>query len=125
MTISQVIQRYRKEKGYSQEYMASQLNLSQATYSRLEKCDTACIKRLVAIARVLGTVPDTFLTYTSSNTRKPILAVIPSEPQLKTMPLGKDEVIRYQAEEITFLREQISYLQAVWHQYREEQLFKP
>ena len=35
--ISETIRLIRESKGYSQEYMASQLNITQQAYSRLEK----------------------------------------------------------------------------------------
>jgi len=50
------IKRIREQKGYSQEFMASQLDISQATYARLESEETKLpIDRLQKIATILET----------------------------------------------------------------------
>ena len=38
--VQQSLRKYRLEKNYSQEYMASQLNLSQTSYGRIENGKT-------------------------------------------------------------------------------------
>jgi transcriptional regulator with XRE-family HTH domain len=38
--VQKSLRKYRLEKNYSQEYMASQLNLSQTSYSRIENGKT-------------------------------------------------------------------------------------
>jgi transcriptional regulator with XRE-family HTH domain len=44
----------RKEKGYSHEYMAHQLGISQAAYSKLEKNETKLtVERLYKLAEIL------------------------------------------------------------------------
>lgn len=44
----------RKEKGYSHEYIAHELNISQVAYSKLEKNDTKLtVERLFKIAEIL------------------------------------------------------------------------
>lgn len=44
----------RKEKGYSHEYMAHQLEISQAAYSKLEKNETKLtVERLYKLAKIL------------------------------------------------------------------------
>lgn len=48
------IRKKRESKGFSQEYMASVLDISQATYARLENEDTkVTVERLYKIAEVL------------------------------------------------------------------------
>ena len=50
------IKRVREQKGYSQEFMASRLNISQASYARLESQEIKLsIERLQQIADILET----------------------------------------------------------------------
>jgi transcriptional regulator with XRE-family HTH domain len=50
------IKRIRDQKGYSQEFMASQLNISQASYARMESEEIKLtVERLQKIADVLET----------------------------------------------------------------------
>ena len=56
------IKRIREQKGYSQELMATKLNISQASYARLESEETKLsIDRLQKIADILETDILTFL----------------------------------------------------------------
>jgi len=56
------IKRIREQKGYSQEFMASQLDITQPTYARLESQETdLSINRLQKIAAILDTDILTFL----------------------------------------------------------------
>jgi len=56
------IKRIRDQKGYSQEFIASRLNISQATYARMENQEIKIsIDRLQKIADVLETDISTFL----------------------------------------------------------------
>jgi len=48
------IKRIREQKGYSQEFMSKQLNISQATYARMESQEIKIsIDRLQKIADIL------------------------------------------------------------------------
>lgn len=48
------IRKIREPKGFSQDYMASVLNISQASYARLENEDTkVTVERLYKIAEIL------------------------------------------------------------------------
>ncbi|GIM52919.1 transcriptional regulator [Capnocytophaga cynodegmi] len=50
------IRKIREQKGFSQEYLANELNISQASYARLENQETKItIDRLLQIAKVLDT----------------------------------------------------------------------
>ena len=50
------IKRIRDQKGYSQDFMASRLNISQATYARMESQDIKIsVERLKQIADILET----------------------------------------------------------------------
>lgn len=48
------IKRIRKHKGYSHEYVAHELNISQVAYSKLEKSETKLtVERLYKLAEIL------------------------------------------------------------------------
>lgn len=52
--ISKNIRKYRELKGYSQEYMAHELDITQASYAKIENNTTKInVERLFAIAKVL------------------------------------------------------------------------
>lgn len=52
--IGQRIRKYREQKGFSQEYMAIELEISQASYARLENHDSKLdVQRLMKIADIL------------------------------------------------------------------------
>ena len=63
MTISSKIKKTREKKGFSQEYMAENLNISQSAYSKLERRDKAInIEKLIEISRLLEVDPMDFFT---------------------------------------------------------------
>lgn len=50
------IKKIRKERGYSHEYIASELNISQVAYSKLEKNETKLtVERLYKLSEILET----------------------------------------------------------------------
>ena len=50
------LKRIRKQKGYSHEYIAQELDISQAAYSKLEKNETKLtVDRLFRLAEILET----------------------------------------------------------------------
>lgn len=57
-TIEEVLNKiktYRKNKGYSQEYMAFKLDISQAAYTNIEnQTSKLSVGRLIEIAEILG-----------------------------------------------------------------------
>jgi transcriptional regulator with XRE-family HTH domain len=56
------IRKLRLSKGYSQEFMANNLGVSQKTYSRLENNESKCdINRLAKIANLLVVEVDFFI----------------------------------------------------------------
>lgn len=56
MSIALKIKKLREEKGYSQEYMASQLGISQSTYCIMEKNDRMVnFQNINEIASILET----------------------------------------------------------------------
>lgn len=53
-SVEQRIRRFREKKGFSQDYMALELEISQASYARLENGDTQLsVERLMQIAKIL------------------------------------------------------------------------
>ncbi len=59
------IRKLRELKGYSQEYVASQLGMVQTNYSKIERGETKdiTVKRLEEIAKVLEVTPATILNF--------------------------------------------------------------
>ncbi len=55
-SISKNIRKYREIRGFSQEYMASQLDINQASYAKIESSTTKLtVDRLFAISKLLET----------------------------------------------------------------------
>lgn len=53
-TVSKNIKKYRDFKGFSQEYMAEQMNLTQSAYAKIENTETKLtIDRLNEISKIL------------------------------------------------------------------------
>lgn len=53
--ISKNIRKYREIKGFSQDYMAHQLDINQASYAKIENNSTKLtVDRLFAISKLLG-----------------------------------------------------------------------
>ena len=54
--IAKNIKKYRELKGFSQEYMAHQLNVNQSTYAKMENSSTKItIDKLFSVAKLLET----------------------------------------------------------------------
>ena len=54
--ISKNIRKYREMKGYSQEYMAHELQINQASYAKIENSSTMLtVERLFTISKLLET----------------------------------------------------------------------
>lgn len=57
-TLSEKLRAIRIAKGYSQEYVAAQLSVSRATYSRIEtRPEQLNINQLVHLSQILGIAP--------------------------------------------------------------------
>ena len=65
MEIGTKVRKLRELKGYSQEYVAAQLNMVQTNYSKVERGETKdmTVKRLEEIAKVLEVDPGTILNF--------------------------------------------------------------
>lgn len=103
---------FRKERGYSQEYMADLLSMDQSAYSRLERKGHICPYRLQQLANILNVTPEQLTTPLD-----PVAEAALPPDQVDDRFQQQEDTIQAQAEEIIFLRRQVSYLQAVWHQY--------
>lgn len=67
--IVEKIKDVRKKKGYSHEFMANELQMSQPAYSKIENNETKLsVDRLFQIATILETPVETLLDTTPSNT---------------------------------------------------------
>lgn len=67
------IKEFRTEKGYSHEYMAHQLNMSQPAYSKIEKNETSLsVDKLYKIAEILETPVEKFLEIPVKNYKQDI-----------------------------------------------------
>ena len=65
------LRKIRELKGYSQEYMAQQLEISTKSYSRIEKGETKLsILRLDRIASILGLTVNEVIEFDSSTLLK-------------------------------------------------------
>lgn len=83
-----VIRKIRESRNFSQEYMAAQLHITQAAYSKLESDKThLSIKKLVQICRVLGIKETDIL----NNEIKP-LDPAESQPLTGTVKISDDYV---------------------------------
>ncbi len=61
-TVLEKIKTKRKQKGYSHEYIAQELDISQVAYSKLEKNETKLtVERLYQLAEILETPVGEFL----------------------------------------------------------------
>ena len=67
-TVINKIKELRTKKGYSHEYMAHQLNMSQPAYSKIEKNETVLsVDRLFKIAEILETSVNDILEINPNN----------------------------------------------------------
>lgn len=66
--IIEKIKEYRKKKGLSHENMADELHISQAAYSKIEKCETKLtVERLYHISEILETPVNDLLDISPNN----------------------------------------------------------
>lgn len=68
--IAQNIRKIRENKGFSQEYVAFKLGITQSTYSKIEKdVSNISVKRLFDISAVLDTNPSNLLETSDSSSQ--------------------------------------------------------
>jgi len=63
MKVGVKIRKIRELKGYSQEYMAGVLNISQAAYSNMEKNENIGMEKIAAIAAIFNMDPLQLLSF--------------------------------------------------------------
>lgn len=107
-TIGNKIRQVREHKGLSQEYIATELGITQPSYARLEKEDERIsITRLISIAGILKTTVSELI---NEKTGKVINQQNSENPSayVDTIINADKEHIQTLKEEITFLREQLN-----------------
>ena len=115
--ISETIRLIRESKGYSQEYMASQLNITQQAYSRLEKQpETITLQRFRDLSKILNVPILTLLgeenMYFMQNiNQQGGNAATKLVLQNQTASSEHSELIRSMQNEIDFLRNLVLKLQ--------------
>ena len=67
MEIGDKIRSIRTSRGYSQEFLAEQLGITQGTYSRIESGGKISVERLISIAKVLKVTPNDILNFSPNN----------------------------------------------------------
>ena len=121
MHVSAKIRKIRELRGYSQEYMASQLQMSQTNYSKIEKGDTKemTVERLEKIAKVLEVEPASILSFDekqvfnstfnnhAGNHGGNIMFMKDSIEQMKEQYEARIKELK---EESTFLKEEVAFL---------------
>jgi transcriptional regulator with XRE-family HTH domain len=107
-TIGQQIRLLREAKGYSQEYMADMLNVSQSTYACLESGKTALrVDRLFQILELLDTDIATLLSKKQSDAHSSAKESSATEARGISVPELKivyDRLFQEMRDEILFLR---------------------
>ncbi len=114
MSLSINIKQYREDNYISQEYMAERLSMCQPNYSRIEKSDRACAKRLSQLAIALNVTPEVLLSYHLVQDEN---GEMEAADWIKMLLAEKEEMIQQQTEHIQLLKHHVDYLQAVWKQY--------
>lgn len=101
------IRNYRKNKGYSHDFMALELNISPSTYTKIERNEVKLsLERFLQISQILEVSPSLFL----ENQNKQIIIQNNSDFEnayVENQQLDKDFVASLK-DEILFLRKLIS-----------------
>ncbi|WP_395043539.1 helix-turn-helix domain-containing protein [Flavobacterium sp.] len=111
--ISEKIKEIRKNRGFSHEYMAHKLNMSQPAYSKIEKNETVLsVDRLFKIAEILETPINEILEISSNtvyNQNNHDGATFIGHQQVQNLYHETNEkFIQSLKDEIQFLREMIN-----------------
>ncbi len=88
------IRKIRESKGYSQEYVASKLDMKQGSYNLIENGNRKLtVDKLLQIAIHLGVSPERIITYSEKELAKkeePIKAIL----QIELQEEKKDQVLK-------------------------------
>ena len=90
------IKKIRKSKGYSQAYLAQQLNITESTYSKIERGETELtVSRLNQISKILDTSVINLLKYPSKEVKNKLSNIDDPEVilQIKLSQEKKDQVL--------------------------------
>ncbi|MBO0932604.1 helix-turn-helix domain-containing protein [Fibrella aquatilis] len=109
MALANCVKRCRLDKGYSQEYMADSLCMSQPTYSRVEHNDRECEKKIDQLAAIFGISADALRTYTVNIDGSQDILI---DSRLQQELMQHRAIIAVKDEEISFLRRQLDQLQS-------------
>ena len=100
------IRKIREIKGYSQEYMATRLNMSQNNYSRIELDQNKInLDRLQVIADVLEVDPIDILNFDERNIFN-IVSHNQTGAKTKSGVFNNETLVKVMTEEISYLREE-------------------
>lgn len=88
--------------------MASALNMSQPSYSRIENSDQCCAKYLDRIAKALGTTPDVLRTYHLSNP--------PDQSPADELTAARTLITQLQ-QEVAEYKSVARHWQQLWHEH--------
>lgn len=104
MKLNDNIRQFRKDKGYTQEFVSENLNMTQSNYCRVEKglIDDVMLGR---IAKAMNTTPDALRYY-----HLPPIAT--ATEQTQALLQQKDELLALLKEQIQYLREENKLLHA-------------
>jgi transcriptional regulator with XRE-family HTH domain len=109
--ILQNIRNYRKNKGFSHDYMALELNISPSTYTKIERNEVnLSLERFLRITKILETPPSSFL----ENKRNTV--IIQNNNDFENAYV---ENLQQDKEHITSLKEEICFLRKIIEQSRE------
>lgn len=121
LQIGENIRKIREVKGYSQEYMANKLNISQRRYSTIESDNKKIdAERLKAIAEILEVNVLDILTFNDKAFFNNNYCTQSSVGMFNTVHLGEAKLnevqearIKELQDEVSHLREQVKFLQGL------------
>jgi len=117
-TIGENIRKFRELRGYSQDYMAQEMNITQSAYGKIEKENVKItIERLVKIAEILemdmanlinSKNQNIFNLYNNQTANGNVENLYhENKENIEKLLNAKDEIIQKQESEIQFLRKQL------------------
>lgn len=109
--IGNTIRKLREAKGYSQEYVAIELGLTQPTYAKIEKeGDKISVGRLIKIAKILNcTISDLFGEEVMQHFKM---------SNFKDSKYYLDNVSKSDKEHIETLRNEIDFLRKLFEKFK-------
>lgn len=103
---------YRELKGFSQDYMASKLNISSSAYSRIERNEVnLTLGKLMLLAEVFNVSLEQIIFGDDYKTEAMLAHESESEYKLKLIESSK--LLKAYQDQIEMLKEQVDYLKAI------------